>query len=201
MAVTTMLRCRVSWQNFPGAPGVSNFYLDGNDITGLGTHLTALRTFWNSLAALIPTGTTLTVPNNGDLIDVVTGHLVGSWSDSVTLATVTGTGAGSYAGNAGMVVHWLTNGVVNGRRVRGRTFVVPTVSTVFGTNGNPTAANITTLTNAGNTLVTAMESKLVMWARPFTHPTDASKNRTGSAHVVTGTRVPTLPISLRSRRI
>lgn len=190
--MATMHRFNCAWQNWPGAPGVSTFYTD--TATDISTVTDALRAFWNSLAGMIPSGLTIQVPSNGDAIDDTDGSIVGAWSDGTPVLVVTGSGAGAYAGNAGAVVHWLTTGVVNGRRVRGRTFVVPIIATQYETNGSLSAAALTTLNGAASTLVTAIGAGMRVWHRP--KPPAA-----GSSFAVSNHRVPDLAVSLRSRRI
>lgn len=190
--MANMRRYNVAWQNWPGSPGVSVFYSDTS--VDISTFTDALRAFWNSLAALLPSGLTVQVPSSGDVINDQDGTITGSWSDGTPVLVVTGTGAGAYAGNAGAVVHWLTSGVVNGRRVRGRTFIVPIVGSAYETNGSLSTATLTSLNGAASTLVGAVGSGMRIWHRP-------KAPAVGSQHDVTGHRVPDLAVSLRSRRI
>jgi hypothetical protein len=199
-------RVNVAWQNWPGAPGLSTFFFT----TISQAKVDALRAFFNAVAGMVPTGLTIQVPGSGDYIDEGTGAIGGTWAVGTTPAVVTGTGAGAYAGNAGALIHWLTSSIVAGRRVRGRTFIVPAVSTQFETNGSLTSAAITTLTNAGNTLLTAVGTDMAVWSRPIkahtkydpkTGQSTAVAARAGSAAAVTGIRIPDLAISLRSRRV
>jgi hypothetical protein len=194
----TMHRYNVAWQNWPGAPGLSVFFTDpaaGNPDPA------PLRTFWNTLAGQIPSGLTVQVPASGDLVEESTGQLSGTWSATPTPAVVTGTGTGVYAGNAGAVIHWLTGDVVNGRRVRGRTFLVPLIGSGFESNGSLSSATITALTSACTTLLASSTWHPVVWARPFKGTVKNPTTRVGSKHAVTGFRIPDLAVSLRSRRI
>lgn len=199
-------RVNCAWQNWPGAPGVTTLWV--NDATQ--AKIDAMRTFFNSIAGLIPSGLTIQVPSSGDEIDLSDGSIVNSWSVGSTPAVVSGTGAGAYAGNSGLVIHWLTTIVLRGRRLRGRSFIVPVVSTAFETNGSPTSAAITTLTNAGTALVTAIGSSFVAYSRPVKAHTVYDKKtgtptniaaRSGSTATISSVRVPDLAISLRSRRV
>ena len=122
----------VAWQGWPGSPGVSTFYLDP---TPAQATIDSIRTFFNAFAGSLPTGLTINVPSSGDEISENTGDITGAWSVATTPSTVTGTGAGNYAGNAGAVIHWLTQGVVQNRRVRGRTFLVPLIAGAFDATG------------------------------------------------------------------
>ena len=193
----TMYRINVAWQNWPGAPGVSTFF---QDPAVAQPNPEAVQDFFDAIKGMLPTGLTLTVPSSGDLINEATGAITGNWSVTPAPALITCTGAGSYAGNAGMVVHWLTGGIVHDRRVRARTFIVPTISTQFESNGSPSSAALNTLSTAAAALVSSTANHLVAWSRPF----DGAPNnpaRAGSKHAITSHRVPDLAISLRSRRI
>jgi hypothetical protein len=201
-----LARVNCAWQNWPGAPGVTTFFLS----TLSQANIDAFRTFFNSIAGLIPSNLTIQVPGSGDYIDETDGSISGTWAVGTTPAVVNGSGAGAYAGNAGLLIHWLTNGIVGGRRLRGKTFIVPTIATTFETNGSPTSAAITTLTNAGNALLTAVGSGMAVWSRPVVAHTKYDPKtgqgtgvpgRTGSYSAVNGIRVPDLAISLRSRRV
>jgi len=187
-----MQRVSVAWQNWPGAPGSTVFY--GSSATWAQADVDALRTFFAAFSSLLPSGLTITVPPSGDTVDDQTGAIVGAWSVATPPIVVTGSGAGNYAGNAGAVVHWLTDDVVNGRRVRGRSFLVPLVSTAYDTAGSLATTAITTLTNAAAALVSATNPRLLVWHRPL--PPAA-----GSSYPINASRVPDLAVSLRSRRI
>lgn len=194
----TMHRYQVSWQNWPGAPGVTSFFTDpasGNPDPA------PLRTFFNALAGLLPSGLTITVPATGDLIEETTGQLAGTWTATPTPTVVTGTNTNTYAGNAGAVVHWLSTDVVNGRRVRGRSFLVPLGSSVFDTAGSLSSGTLTTIQTAAAALLASATWHPVVWARPYTDPAGIHPSRVGSKHPATSYRVPDLAISLRSRRV
>lgn len=199
-------RVNVAWQNWPGAPGLTTLFV--TDATQ--AKIDAIRTFFNAIAGMIPSGLTIQVPSSGDEIDLGTGEIVNAWSVGTTPTVVTGSGAGAYAGNAGMVVHWLTSIVVGGRRIRGRTFIVPVISTQFETNGSPTSAAISTLYTAANNMSIALGNSLVVFSRPVkAHTKYNPKTGTptavaahgGTSASVSSVRVPDLAISLRSRRV
>lgn len=187
----TMIRIRAAWQNWPGAPGVTTFY---QDPAVAQADAASVRTMFNAIAALLPSGLTVTVPATGDLIEENTGALSGSWSVTPAPTVVTGTGTGAYAGNAGAVMHWLTTTVVNGRRVRGRSFIVPLIGSAFFTDGSLATATITTLANAASAMIATTADHFVVWHRP-------RPGIPGSKAPVVSSSVPDLAISLRSRRI
>jgi hypothetical protein len=186
----TIHRLRVTWNNFPGAPGYSNFYTRDADIQSLAT---AVRAMFEANKGLFPSGMTWTYPSVMDAIDELTGTITGS--DPITPpAGNASTGSGVYAGSAGAVVNWLTDTFVNGRRVRGRTFLVPLAGAQFDTNGSLATSAVSTLQTSAAGLVTAQSGKMCVWHRPTTFAA-------GSAPFVTGSNVPDLAAVLRSRRV
>lgn len=185
-------RVSVAWQGWPGSPGVSQFYMKQSpDYQGV---VDDLRTFFDAVKALLPSGLTVQVPVSGDTLNDNTGGIVGSWSATTPPLVVTGTGAGAYAGNAGAVIHWLTLAVVNGRRLRGRTFLVPLISTAYDTAGSLSTAALSTLSTAAGNLNITSGADLVVWHRPV-------NGAGGSSEIFNSVRVPDLAVSLRSRRI
>lgn len=189
--MATLNKIPVLWGSWPGAPGVSTFYSFGGN---LDNDTAALRTFFNALISIIPSGITLSVPGVGDTIDDGSGLINGAWNATSAPAIVTGTGSGVYAGNAGGIVHWLTAGVANGHRVRGRTFLVPLISTAFDSGGSLSTTALTTLRNAATTMISSGAGDFRVWHRP-------TGGAGGSSSVVLTSSVPDLAITLRSRRV
>ena len=169
-------------------PGVSVFYSNDQD-TGV---TAALRTFYSSISDELGKGLTVNYPSSGDVIAEETGEIVGSW---------TGTPQAPTGGNltddpvmgVGARVEWITGGVHRGRRVRGRTFLVPLAKSRFEGPGMLTASCVTALQTAANTLVA--NTDLRIWSRP-TSTAPAS----GLSFLVTTSRVPDAVSWLRSRR-
>ena len=135
----------------------------------------------------------MTIQTSGtcDLVNEATGAITGA-AATANPAVVTGQHNGVYAGSTGAVVRWQTAGYVSGRRVQGKTFLVPLVQ-AFDTQGSIATTALTTLTNAANGLVTAGSGDFVVWHRPTAFAS-------GSSHPVTGALVPDLAAVLRSRR-
>lgn len=190
-------RCSVTWQSWPGAPGVSQFYLD--DTAGQ-AQVDAIRAFFAAQAALLPSGLTITVPSSGDTVDESTGKLTGTWSVATAPIPVVGSALGAYAGNAGFVVHWLTQSFTRNRRVRGRTFIVPAVA-AYDSAGSIAAATLTNIQTAAQNLVTSSAGLIHVWVRPVYQPKTGVLIRGGMSGPITSSRVPDLAVSLRSRRV
>lgn len=169
-------------------PSVMTLYEDAA-VAGLPA---AVVSFLNSIKANFPDNLTWTVPGGGDTFDVGTGTLNGTWSDGGG-GTVTGTDGGAFQLGSGFRIKWATAGIVNGRRVKGTTFMVPAASAVFSTDGRITAASQASLNAALATYVAAVAGKQVIWSRPI-------PGRAGTMHPITTATIPSLPTALRSRR-
>lgn len=200
MAFQQMYRVSVAWQGWPGAPGVSQMFLTGANIPTQ-ANIDAIRTFFAAFITYLPAGLTIQVPSSGDSMNAVDGKITGTWSVSTTPAVVTGTASGNYAGNAGAVVHWLGSDVINGRRLRGRTFLVPLGLVAFDSSGSLSTAFVSAATAAANAYISSNAGSAGVWARPFTDKVDPTKSREGTIRDVTAVRVPDLAITLRSRRV
>ena len=181
-------RHRTVWSGFVGGPGVTTLYW--SDVTG--PNLTAWNTHLTAIAARYPSVITWTSQNTGDRIDDATGAIVGAWTVGA-VAPVVATGTGGYFAPAGNVINWRTAGIVNGKRVRGRTFMVPLNGSSQDTDGSIATASISTLRTALASFVTAAAADLRVWHRPV----DGSG---GSSHVVTAADIPDKACVLRSRR-
>lgn len=185
--MATLRRIVVDWTGLKGLPGNSVFYW--KDVDG---GPAAIRTFFNSLAGRFPVGLTIQVRGDGPKIEDSTGALVGSWVEA-TPAAVTGTGAGDYAAPVGTHVNWVTGLIVQGRRVRGRTFLVPMSAAVFESDGTVEAVVLTSIRDAAAALIVAAINNFVVWHRP--QPGNA-----GSSDDVESATVPDKAAVLRSRR-
>lgn len=175
--------------------------LTGSQIgSGVATHYAlpnhngqaALSTWWSGCAAHMPSNVFINVPPDGDTIEVETGLLQNVWSDGVT-HTYTGGQGGAHAAGVGVCITWLTAGIVNGKRIRGRTFIVPLGGSRFDTDGTILDNTLSGIREATNTLLGAMDDGLMIYHRPV-------GEAQGTAHAVTGFRLPDRVSSLKSRR-
>lgn len=194
-----MYRITARWTGFTGAPGYSNFYfnsgfLDGG-VLGEEAELLANRVrsaFLDTQMHLAP-GIQIQVLNEVPIIDSDTGVV----QDYVTFDPVdpmTTSSGDTYAGPAGAVVTWRTNDLRNGRRIRGRTFLVPMASTAFQSDGTLVGDAISDLQDFADTLMGgSLDGDLGVWSRP-------QGGSGGVFATVTGYTVPDMVAVLRSRR-
>lgn len=181
---------RALWNVPGGGSGFSVFHFTFAGSAPVAQTIAAnTRTFFNSLAASFPDDVqinfdTEVLDKNDD------GSLVAAWAVTPP-AEVQGTNAGIYARAVGARVDWGTGTIVAGRRLVGRTYLVPMAASLFDSTGVITAASITTILNAANALITAtgLNRPLRVWSR--THQTSS---------VVTNAAVPPSGAVLRGRR-
>lgn len=180
-------RIVVDWNGLSGLPGVSVFYgaLAGNANA-------SLKTFFTSCQSIFPAGLTWTIPGGGDLVDSATGAITGTWINGAGGGQVAASGAAAHAAGTGAYVNWRTGVVIGRRRLMGRTFLAPIMNSAYDNQGTIVAANLTTLQNAANALVTAGNTRV--WHRPNAAHTG------GQAGVVSVATIPDQVTSLRSRR-
>jgi hypothetical protein len=200
LSVTTMNQVRVTWAGFPGGPGVSTFYTDGASTP----NVAAVRTFFATLAGFFPSNVTLTFPSAGESISPEDGTLEGSWSIGTPPAALSGSTGGSYTAAQGCQVSWLTDEIADGHAVRGRTFIVPTMTGIFGPDGLITATTQTALQSAA-TALRGSTPHFVVWHRPKKGPKPAGGGprpiiRPGGWAQITGNSSPRTPVVLTSRR-
>jgi hypothetical protein len=82
---------------------------------------------------------------------------------------VAGLDSGVYSMASGVKMQWNTGVIINGRRVRGSTYIVPAGASAFANTGTVAAGARTTLQTAGNTLISSAETDLNpfgVWSRP-----------------------------------
>lgn len=180
-------RLRVGINGTPGGNGVCTHFAT----PGAG-HQPDFDAFWTTLAPLLGNGIQVVVPDNGDTIDEATGALTGAWTGG-TPGLHAGTPSATFAGGVGACITWLTTTIRNGRRIRGRTFVVPLSTNQFDTDGTLQSSALAAINGAAQTLVTATAGDMLVWSRPV-------GGTGGVAAPVTGWSVTDQGAFLKSRR-
>lgn len=192
-----MYRATWTWGGFSGAPGYTTLYfLDPDPISQAGLDQTGARThtFWAAIAPYLPTGVSVTMPTileevQSDDGELVVEHIFPGGT------TVNGSAGNTYSSAMGACVTWHSPFVINGRKLRGRTFLVPLGSQVFSANGTLSDSIQLAIQNAGNALANATTGiDLGIWHRPTPGLSD------GSVAGVTHCRVNDKGAVLRSRR-
>lgn len=190
-----IFRVTAEWSGFNGAPGYSVFHFSASEPTVPNAQAAAeaVQAFMLEARSLMPNVVSIRVSSTVDILDETNGVLQASLSITA-LPTLTGMVAGAYSAPSGAVVHWLTMDTRNGRRVRGRTFLVPLASASYDGQGTLVPTTLDRLNTAATALRTATPV-LEIWGRP-----SAPGATDGGAYQVTGSSVPDMAAILRSRR-
>lgn len=198
-------RVRVKWVGtFTGQPGVSTFYfLDA------AAHLSHLKDLYGLILNYIPTDVTILVENAGETIESTTGDAVGSWTGTDPGAAP-GADSGTYAAPLGALFQWNTDTYLSGRRLRGRTYIVPLGASAFDADGNLDNGFLGVARGAAASQLALFAGDLVVWQRPrpaFPSWTDkygrfhsAVAARGGGYAAATSSAMPDFAAVLRSRR-
>lgn len=190
-----LFRVVVAWSgNGVVGSAVNVLHFDASNQTS--PPVAAIKTAFQNLSGAIAPGTTITIPNSGDIIEDTTGALTGVW---------TGTGGGSFTGTsdpriaagAGACIGWTTGGIVMGkkgpRKLRGRTFLVPLGASSYDSDGTLQAGTKTGCEAVGTGLIAA--GGLAVWHRPTT-----PGGSDGNSYAVLSSKVRDKVAFLSSRR-
>jgi len=194
-----MNRMTMTWSGFSGAPGYTNLHFSAA-LTPTSTELsqtaTKVHDFFYAWRSFLPNAVTINFPSELEEFSTTTGELVGTHGFTAPAAVVGTGGSAVFSSAVGACVNWKTNTVVNGRKLRGRTFMVPLQSLPsFDADGslNP-SARLTMLTACTNLMNDATGLPLFIWHRPSPGGSD------GAAGSVTATTINDKTAVLRSRR-
>ena len=161
---------------------------DAADVAG------RVRAFWNSFAPQLANTVTVSPVGPADVLDEPTGQLLSQLAIG-SPANVVGTGTGELPKATMVLLKYSTSIVINGRFLRGRSFIGP-LGTGANTGGVVVAATNTALITASVFLGTgATASSHQVWHRP----TQLSPS-SGQASAVTSYGTNTEFSVLRSRR-
>ena len=191
-----LFRVKARWTGFSGAPGYNVFHFDAAT-EGAGPSAQAcadeLRTFYTAIVGRMPSGVSVNIESAVELIDESNGRLV-DFEQITPGSPITGSLSGGYSSATGACVNWLTDGVRNGRRLRGRTFLVPLAGGAYDSDGTLSGPTLTTLQGAADALAASVVD-LQVYGRP-TGPGATD----GYAEGVTAARIADKTAVLRSRR-
>lgn len=190
-------RYQVVWTGWSGAPGYSTFFADATDAPQghadqvfnlLGTALSDVGGVTNYL----PNGVKLTFGSVMDRVDAGTNDLIGTAAVTPP-STITGVGGNLYSAASGACITWRTALFVQGRRVVGRTFLIPLNGSAYGDDGTLGADFLTKARSAAATYIAAaVSTPVVMMRATPTHPG-------GAAPIIAGSITDQAAV-LRSRR-
>lgn len=183
---------KIEWTGWQGGPGYSTFHF-ASSVGTVDAIATALESFIEAIANLVPASITLQVMPQWRRLDDASGALIAEGTFGTGTTPHIGTGNAAFASVAGMCINWLT-GASAGRKLRvGRTFLVPLTAFIWGTDGTVNDSVVSQLQTDAQNLADDSTVSLVVWKRPV-------GGAGGVATPVTGVRVPDEAVVLRSRR-
>lgn len=164
-----IMRIRTTITGSQGLPGLSTVYATGTLATPTGADasdmVARVRAFWEAIKALQPVGTIVLVSGQVDILDPINGALVAGLSVTAP-ATVIATGSESLPPATSVLLTHNTGVILNGRRLRGRTFISPVADSVNVDGLTASASRATIIAAANTTLTGATASFPVVWHRP-----------------------------------
>lgn len=171
----------VNW-NGPGhTPKQSVLHFSGGVLSGAWASINAML---DLLMPLVSTEYTAQLATEYKILDTATGTLTGVGGvSSRPLKTGTSAGGEMVADATMGLMRFQTDGIVAGKRVRGRLFV-PGITVDHLENGNLVPSSVTTLAFAAASL--AAGSQMVIWARPLKDPASGAVLRPGTTHDISG---------------
>ena len=196
-----LLRTKAQW-SIPGA-GTAYSVFHWETVSGADpvqdeadAAVAKVHEFFDDIKVCLPNQVTVNVLGEAEHLNEANGTLEEVFSVT-TPAVVQGTAAAATGWSAptGAVVSWSTAGVRNGRRVRGRNFIVPLTTGAYDTNGTLRPGEHAVLQTGAQQLAgVSLAVLLAIYARPTAAGGD------GQAYNVTNYRVPDMCAILRSRR-
>lgn len=190
-----ILRVMMRWTGFNGAPGYSAFHFAGGGglISDAQQVATRVASGMFILRPALPASVQIAVESEVTRLDSDTGEILGFHAID-ELDDYSGQGTEGYSAASGGVINWRTDDVRFGRRIRGRTFIVPLSGESYESDGSLTSSALGTLRNFADEIVGGdIDSEFGVWSRP----------RAGTGGVfatATGYHVPDMSAVLRSRR-
>lgn len=189
--MTTLHRVLVGWSGI-GVVGTAVNVLHFSASDNPAPPVAALRAAFAARADLLSANTQLTFPSSGDTIEDTTGELTGVWSVAAQ-ANVAGLGTGNCVAGVGGCIGWQTGGIINGRRLKGRTFIAPLDAAAYDTDGTLKGSHLTSLQALAAGIMAS--GPLAVWHRPT-----SAGAADGNSYGVVSARVRDKVAFLSSRR-
>lgn len=197
-----IIRVKVNWTGFVGSPGYTNLHfeptVESDPITQtlVDAAVAKVQTWLTAMKVYLPPAVVTGIDPQVVELDEQTGAIEAFWS-VVPSAASPGTNTNlNFTSGAGMCITWGTGGVRKGRRVRGRTFVVPISHGSMESDGSLVNGHVTSWQGFANTLAGDSNGiRLVIYAR-----TPGAIIPDGGAYDVTSVSIKDRPAFLTSRR-
>jgi len=179
----------VDWTTASGGGKVSVFFFD---TTGtVSNQRLDLATFLGNVDGALDNSVSWTIRVAGRDLDDSTGALIGAWTEGTTRTGVGNNATEPVADATQVLFQWHTGVIVNGRFLRGRTFI-PGLTNSILSNGNILAANVASFDAFAETFLASSDT-FGVWHRP-------TSGTGGSFHLATSATVWSELAVLRRRR-
>lgn len=164
-----MFEYRAVWNVTGGGVGYSVFHVREGvtpDVeTAANAFATDLRAGLVTLGGDLPNDVSITFESEARELDIATGTLIDVHPVTAP-AAVTGVQTGTYAAPAGARVDLITSSIVNSRRLKGHTFIVPLAATSYADNGQVSSSARGRLTTAFEMFRDELDMySLAVWSR------------------------------------
>jgi hypothetical protein len=168
------LRHRLEWTGPNIGRGVTTFCCGDAEVftdTEANASALAIGNFVNGIETYLPDDVSLRVVGPVEMVNEQTGALMFDIPLSPTPPTIVGDNTGGYAAGVGASIQLNTGDVRNGRRVKGRIFVVPLSGASFAPDGTLVDTVRNDLTTAAGNLLSGLNlagTDWQVWRRPST---------------------------------
>jgi len=163
-------RVKVLWTGWSGAPGYSNLVTAGVLLADLNAFAARLQSFLGAVAGQMPASVISTIQPTTEQFDANTGDLQGTMDITALPAQPGGALNNQFSSISGACVTWRTGATLDGKRVRGRTFLVPLSTSAYQNDGTLLDASAVSLRTAATNLAAPgalpLERQLHIWHRP-----------------------------------
>lgn len=190
--MTSLIRHTAVWEGTVGLPGYTNLYhsvTDGVAASAASGHA-QVREFFSQIVGAIPGEVTVTVDPVYAVLEDVTGELISEGTVASPSQVVQGTNGAGFSSQVGVLVEWVTGVYVGGRKLRGRTYLVP-LAGQFDADGTLSSGGLALVTDATE-FIWSSAVDFRVWHRPVA-------GAGGSSEAIIGSVVRDQACVLRSR--
>lgn len=190
----SMLRYRMLWDVPGGGQGISTFHFEVGTATQASADAIAqlCYDFFTPLLTSLPDE--VRISQDDEVVRFNAGNEIDGLYPVTPAAPRAGASSSVWAAASGARIDWLTASWVNGRRVRGRTFIVPLAGFAFTTAGVIAGPTLSALGTAAGALITGAAGV------PGSGTFIVFSPSTGARTEVLGFSIPPRGSVLRSRR-
>lgn len=163
------------------------------------TAVEEIAEFFNAMSPRLPGSLELSIDPNVVIMQDTDGEAQQFLFLTGLPTIATGISGTPYAAPAGAMIQWETGAVVRGRRLRGRTFLVPLASNAFQADGTLSAATMDDLGDAAEVITRTTGAQFLVWSRPV-RAAGGAITEEGLSRRINSATIPDRAAILTSRR-